>query len=53
MSPRHFSKPYGPYFIGHTMSNHKEHEDDLFNAIDSKWGKIKSFFNPRKKPKKN
>jgi len=29
MSPRHFSKPYGPYFVGQTFSQHKEHEDDL------------------------
>jgi hypothetical protein len=49
MSPRHFSKPYGPYFVGHSMSNHKEHKEDLCNTIDSKWDKVKSFFVPRKK----
>jgi len=49
MSPRHFSKPYGPYFVGHSMSNHKEHKEDLYNTIDSKWDKVKSFFVPRKK----
>jgi len=29
MSPRHFSKPYGPYFVGQTFSQHKEHQEDL------------------------
>jgi hypothetical protein len=31
MSPRHFSSKYGPYFVGQTFSQHKEHQEDLEN----------------------
>jgi hypothetical protein len=31
MSPRHFSSKGGPYFVGQTFSQHKEHQDDLDN----------------------
>ena len=48
MSPRYFSKPYGPYFVGNTYSQHTDSHEEHSHTKVSYRDIIKSFFSPRK-----